>query len=307
MKEVITIQVSNYFTNELAAQIAEMHWGASIPQCVSRFRQELFDDKKSTDGFGVFAENAGQEVVGRLHCARNEIDPKLWYYGDLFVVPEYRGMGIARRMIRCAVNHLSDMGANVLRCYVLPQNMQSMHLQLSMGFTEKPYEQFNLLSNEGQIMFEYELPNQLSILPASRNEAYFVRLMFAGNRKYLHCENISMQEWRELLSSDDPDEKHFLICKGAMPVGYMKINGLLNRETAWISMLFIMEKYHHRGIGTYAVRFAEGFIKDRGFSAIGIQTTDDNTPAKNLYTKCGYKGEFDPMRERWCFMKKLKD
>ena len=90
-----------------------------------------------------------------------------------------------------------------------------------------------------------------------------------------------------------------------MPVGYMKINGLLNKDTAWISMLFVSEKYHRRGIGGFAISYAEEFIKKRGFSSVAIQTTDDNTAARNLYKKCGYSGIFDEQKQRWRFIKQL--
>ena len=47
------------------------------------------------DCFGVIATTPNNDVVGRLHCVKNENNSKLWYYGDLFVIPEYRRMGIA--------------------------------------------------------------------------------------------------------------------------------------------------------------------------------------------------------------------
>lgn len=53
-------------------------------------------------------------------------------------------------------------------------------------------------------------------------------------------------------------------------------------------MLAVEPKMQHQGIGTYAVKFAEDFIRSKGFLKIGIHTTDDNTPAQNLYKKCGY-------------------
>ena len=161
------------------------------------------------------------------------------------------------------------------------------------------------LCNDSELAFEYESQGDLNVIPATDEEASFVRIMFVENLKYLHCENIELEEWRELLAADDPDEKHFLICKGAMPVGYMKINGLLNKDTAWISMLFVSEKYHRRGIGRFAVSYAEEFIKKRSFSSVAIQTTDDNTAARNLYKKCGYSGIFDEQKQRWRFIKQL--
>ena len=306
MKEIITIRTINYYSHEIAEKISKCLAGSVDSKLMNRLCQEVFDDKMARDGFGVVAFNSGGDVVGRLHCIRNEENKNLWYYGDLFVHPEYRRMKIATGMIRTAISHLSEIDANVLRCYVDPKNEPSIRLQFSMGFQQKEFKTFNDLCNEGELMFEYDIPSILNIIPATSDEAYFVRIMFVENQKYLHCNNIRLNEWRELLSANDPDEKHFLICKGIMPVGYMKINGLLNKDTAWISMLFISENYHRQGIGSFAVSYAEDFIKHKGFSSIAIQTTQDNVPARSLYEKCGYLGKLDVEKQKWYFVKKLK-
>lgn len=305
MKEIITILISNYYSHEIVESISKYRAGAVDSKLVNRLRQEIFDDKRAKDGFGVLALNSGGDVVGILHCIQNEEEERLWYYGDLFVHPEYRRMKIATRMIETAISHFSEIDANVLRCYVDPNNEASIRLQKSVGFRQKEFKTFNDLCNEGELMFEYNIPSILNVVPATSDEAYFVRIMFVENLKYLHCENIKLNEWRELLSADDPDEEHFLICKGAMPVGYMKINGLLNENTAWISMLFISEQYHRQGIGIFAVSYAEDFIKGKGFSSIAIQTTQDNVPARTLYEKCGYSGKLDVKKQKCFFVKKL--
>lgn len=128
----------------------------------------------------------------------------------------------------------------------------------------------------------------LTVLPATVNEAYFARILFAQNKKRLHAENIGLSEWRALLSLNDRDEKHFMICKGAVPVGYMKINGLDGADEAWVSMLFIAKDFQRQGIGTFAIAYAENYAKERGFRSIAIQTDEDNLPAQNCYLKCGY-------------------
>ena len=108
------------------------------------------------------------------------------------------------------------------------------------------------------------------------------------NMEALHSEKITLAEWREILSTNDPDEENFLICKGAMPVAWMRINGLYNQDKAWISMLVVCDKSQRKGVGTYAVNYAESYVKSKGFSKLGIQTTEDNFSAKTLYEKLGY-------------------
>lgn len=63
-------------------------------------------------------------------------------------------------------NHLSEIGAATLRCYVEPDNIPSRNLQISVDFSEKTFESFNGFINSGEIMYEIDIPNCLTIIPA---------------------------------------------------------------------------------------------------------------------------------------------
>ena len=99
--------------------------------------------------------------------------------------------------------------------------------------------------------------------------------MFVQNKECF-TQNISLNEWKEILCAQNPDEKHFLICKGAMPVGYIRISGLLSQNSARVSMLFIAKGFHHQGISTYALHYAEQYARENGFSSIKIEADIDN-------------------------------
>ena len=123
MDEIITIQISKFLTDEYVRQIAQKQWRTDAPQWVNRSRQYIFDEiMNDNDCFGIVATASDGNVIGRIHSVRNESDPRLWYYGDLFVVPEYRRKGIASQMIHAAIDHLAELGAVALRCYVDPKN-----------------------------------------------------------------------------------------------------------------------------------------------------------------------------------------
>jgi ribosomal protein S18 acetylase RimI-like enzyme len=107
----------------------------------------------------------------------------------------------------------------------------------------------------------------------------------------LHNAVMSYEEWLDTYRKywkDDDDEKHFIIHEDENPVGWIKLNGLKNPGTAWISMLAVSTKQQKKGIGYRAVTFAEEYVKSRGFAKIGIHTTEDNLIAQKLYKKCGY-------------------
>lgn len=48
-------------------------------------------------------------------------------------------------------------------------------------------------------------------------------------------------------------------------------------------MLAVEPAFHRKGIGSYAVSYAEGFLRDMGKSIVKIHTTSDNLSAQRLY------------------------
>lgn len=285
--EIITINVSEYLSADLARKIAIAQW--SQPEWFVGIRYRLYEDKAETDCFNVIAQNESGEIVGRLYCIQNDTNSKLWYYGDLFVIPEYRRRHIAEKMISVALDTLKDRGCETIRCYVEPYNIPSLDLQRKLGFIEKPFLTFNNLINDGQLMFEKELGSVYEVISAqSSDDAKYIARFFSKNLAALHGKEIMYEQWCKMLSETDTDEENFLVCRGVMPVAWLKINGLDSTDTGYISMLAVEPCFQHKGIGTFAIKFAEDFLLSKGKQKIGVQTTEDNAPALFLYKKCGF-------------------
>ena len=108
-----------------------------------------------------------------------------------------------------------------------------------------------------------ECTKNLNIIRMQKQHILFVFdiLSSESNREALHGQNISFEEWNKACLNNflDPDEASFIITHDDMPVAWLKINGLLSK-TAWISMLVVHNVFKRRGIGSYAARFAEGFV-----------------------------------------------
>ena len=51
------------------------------------------------------------------------------------VHPEYRGLGLQKRLMQCAENDLAKTGAHILVCTVYPENQYSLINVLSQGYT----------------------------------------------------------------------------------------------------------------------------------------------------------------------------
>lgn len=141
MKEIITITISDFLRNELAEKICLSQWHNNSPQSVNQIRRaSLYDGKYFSDCFNAVATITSGDVVGRLYWLKNQKNEKLWYYGDLFVSPDYRRNKIATKMAKAAIEKLKELGVDTLRTYVEPSNTPSINLQKSLGFIEKPYE-----------------------------------------------------------------------------------------------------------------------------------------------------------------------
>ena len=289
----ITISIDKYLTDELVSKIAAAQWHTDKPEWINKIKERIYCDIYESDCFTVVAVARNGEVIGRIYCVQSIDEKDLWYYGDLFVIPKWRRKGIAVQMIRAAISHLSGISAKVLCCYVEPDNYASIALQKSIGFLEKPFRNFNNLLNEGRKYFEIDIPALLSAVKATAHDAVFAAWFYKQNEDALHGGNISYQEFKSAFLSDDSDEQNFLLCLGCVPVAWFKVNVLKNDETAWISMIVVSRKHQRQGAGEYAVKYCEDYLRRKGFAKVGIHTTDDNTPAKNLYIKCGYriKGE----------------
>lgn len=285
--ETISITVSEFPSPVLVKQIAMAQWHKS--EWSSSITHWVYDGKTQTDCFNVIAKNESDEVVGRLFCLQNKENRSLWYYGDMYVVPEYRRKHIAEQMLTLAEQTLIDRWCRTLRCYVEPENIPSQNLQRKFGFTERPHEKFNDLLNDGQIMFEKELTAFNVVEAVNREDARYVTEIYGKNIEALHRNEIMFDEWNKLVSSGDIDEKHFLILKGAIPCAYLKVNGLESGDNiGWISMLAVEPAFQRKGVGTYAVSYAEIFLHDMGKTTVKIHTTADNIPAQKLYEKSGY-------------------
>ena len=104
----------------------------------------------------------------------------------------------------------------------------------------------------------------------------------------LHGGDISFKDFQDMLEFKDEGEYNLLIYKGTLPCAWLKLNGF-EGDKAWISMLVVAKNMHRQGMGAYAVRYAEDFMRDRGIGRVSIHTTDDNIPAQKLYKSCGYE------------------
>lgn len=119
--------------------------------------------------------------------------------------------------------------------------------------------------------------------------SYHIKEIYDSNISSLHGCEISIEEFEAMLRSDDKDEKNFLITYNELPAAWLKLNGLLDSYTGWISMLAVLPTMQRRGIGKWTIKFAEKSLKEMGKKQILLKTTNDNSIAINFYLSNGYR------------------
>jgi len=132
---------------------------------------------------------------------------------------------------------------------------------------------------------------EIAITTLTADHIPFVHDVFTQNIDILHGgEVISEKDWYDGLLGEcaDPYEVNFIILSDRRPAAWLKINGL-NGDTACISMLVVDRNFQRQGVGSFAVRYAEGYARECGKTAVRIQTTRDNTAAANCYLRLGYQ------------------
>ena len=299
--ENITITVSDYLSPSLAEKIAIAQWkDASEARWI---KDLIYEGKTESDCFNIVAK-IDEEVVGRLFCMQSKDKKELWHLGDLFTKEDHRRRHIAEKMVGLALETLEDRGCEAVFAYIEPENVASLKLHEKLGFVQRSFEPFDGFDEEGRLCFEKRIEIYSLHKVSDDCDIRYVARIYNKNIVPLHGERISYDEWKEAIGENDPDEAHFLICRGAMPVAWMKLNGLLEK-IGWISMLAVEPAMQRRGAGKYAVRYSEEYFRKMGKEAIGIHTTKDNIPAQHLYEKCGFIKETVQEGDKLMYFKKI--
>ena len=141
------------------------------------------------------------------------------------------------------------------------------------------------------LRFEIDLQSQYIMRPFAKNDINFIYNLMSeeNNLSALHTEIISLEEWQKAFAEpQDSDEENFIVFKNDIPCAWLKLNGLQNKEVAWISMLVVQDKFKHQGVGKFVVEFAIQYLKQCSYKQVKLHTTEDNLVAIGLYSKCGF-------------------
>lgn len=118
---------------------------------------------------------------------------------------------------------------------------------------------------------------------ATRRDIPFICQTYNENIQSLHGAPRDHQAWERLLEKENTI---YYIVSAAAPVAWFR----LDEEDGgfWLGMLQVKPEHHRKGVGRYILSVAEGIAKEKGFSKLGIHTTQDNLAARGLYENAGY-------------------
>lgn len=286
---------TNPMPDHLLLEDAELRWG-ELPENPAKLLQNM-------KRFDPFADNPAESfiltafknnmLVGRVSVMQNPDNRLNWHIGDLNVKADFRRRGIAKRLLTKGIDMIKAKasGGTFIYSDIDSDNEPSRRLHASLGFIDwgEPMPFWNLINTDERTTHILFLDNDLTVR-CVKEKGHFeaVSRIYSRNITPLHGCEISLEEWEKFLSVGDIDEAQFLIYKGSCSAAWLKINCLENKETGWISMLVVEPMFQGKGVGGFAVKFAEDFLRLRRKNRVCICTSEDNAAACGLYKKCGY-------------------
>jgi len=293
------VEIIRYPDDRILNSIAQKH-GDISEKVFSGLTNIISTAHYNSDYFCTFIRGEQEEIIAYASFIQSSKEPQKWFYTDLWVAKEHRRQGLATQIVKSGIKHLSDLCAKTLLCTVAPNNEASLKLQLRLGFNEINTEPFERFEVEGLKMFALSVPSELNIIPLTDNLTHLLficnLLTDAQNSNALHlkpidddkCLQFRIEMRDSLVLKPDENELNYVIRKGSVAIGWLKLNGLESDDCLWISMLVIHKKYRNIGASMLAVNFAEKTAQQLGKNNIFIYTTADNLPALSLYKKAGY-------------------
>lgn len=112
------------------------------------------------------------------------------------------------------------------------------------------------------------------------------------------------QRVKEETSRDIRKKKYWVAAMNHMIVGFIKAEILdTHPGMLYIDNLFVHPDHRSRGVGTNLIHFVEVIFKEKGAHKVRLYVAKQNTNAKNLYKKLGFRFNQGIWRE---YIKKLK-
>ena len=88
------------------------------------------------DGAPGYVWHEDNQIVGNASIQRNSTRRDTWIVGNVATHPNYRGRGIATRLVEACVRHAYNQSANHVALQVYENNAPARHIYTKLGFAE---------------------------------------------------------------------------------------------------------------------------------------------------------------------------
>jgi mycothiol synthase len=251
---------------------------------------------------GIFIVEWNGETAGMVHAYVDKLrEDQKGFIQSLGVLPEFRGKGIARKLVENAIESLKQRGMKLADAWAQTDREACIHLFESFGFKQVRATSMmkralsNTPSDTGEneeiSTREMRLKDDNDIALANRLENEAFKEHFNFRLRTIEETKYTLQEipWFQ-------DQAGLFALLGGQPVGYV-ITGIdegLNKEKnlkyGWILDIGVLKPYRRRRIGTSLMLGAMQRLKDQGMEDAVLYVDDMNpTGAFRLYEKLGFK------------------
>lgn len=208
------------------------------------------------------------------------------------VLPEFRGRGVGRRLLRDAVSQVEALGVGVMHIQAAADDERARNLLESEGFSRvKEYWQMRW---EGGELPALNLPDNFSLraFRLGEDEATLTELQNAAfGEHWGFCPNTADEIAARVRIRNTAPDGIIFVMDGDKPAGYNWT--LQNRNehgsVGFVSMTGVHPSYRGKGLGTAVVVSGMRYLSERGVDAVELEVDSENTPAKALYHKLGYR------------------
>ena len=140
-----------------------------------------------------------------------------------------------------------------------------------------------------QISFqELSHPEELQIIRDIANDIWpktFANILSAEQISYM----MQMMYSPDVMANELKNGYHFEIIKvDSCPAGYISWSPYTPENTAKLHKLYLLDRFHHRGIGSKMLKQVEYRAAAAGFTRLTLNVNKFNEPAKKAYFRNGY-------------------
>ncbi len=256
----------------------------------------------ATDAFLV--EQTGSVIAYQTIRRVPEADGAIRYAHHGFVLPEWKGRGIGRAMIRHSENVLRAVAAKdspaapkFLQTFVQSVQTELIHLLEQEGYAPTRYF-YEMLRPHLENIPPYELPQEIQVRPAQPEHYRAIwDAMLEAFQEHWGEEDHTDQDFERWLKRPHCDPTLWHIAWDSNRVVSMVINQIdstanaqYKRQRGFTEEIATLKAYRGRGIAQALIARGLRQFVERGMTEAALDVDADNeTGALRLYEKLGYQ------------------